>query len=132
MGGIDEFLGKKRNKIKEFEQLSKDKTQKEKRELEVKLLKPEKIPKYTGKKSFGLGIKKHSVKLVFSGDKDFEKFKRHFKVLENPEKSVSNLSLLLLFLDKLNNGEFKYNKGDNELITTSRDNKRVATMGDRK
>lgn len=118
MAGIDGFLGKKRNKIKEFKDLLEGVTQEEKRELEVKLLGPEIIPKYIGKNPVGLGIKKYTVKLVFSGDKDFEKFNRHFKVLGDSEKSISNLSLLLLFLDKLDSGNLKYNKRDNELIVT--------------
>lgn len=132
MAGIGKFLGKKRDMVGEFEKLSEGKSQEEKRELEIKLLKPETIPKYTGKKPFGLGIKKHTVKLVFSGDEDFEKFNRHFKVLGDSEKSISNLSLLLLFLDKLDNGDIQYNKGTNGLIITSRDRKRITEVGNRK
>jgi hypothetical protein len=118
--GIKDFVNVKENKVEIYEKaIHSGATEEEKRELEMQLLKPQKIPKYIGKppdpKS---AIEKRTIKLILPDFKTFELLKKHFNVRTYTESCIADLDLFILFLKALESGEITYNKKENELTYT--------------
>lgn len=111
MAGIDKFLTKKReDPVKKFETLSKGKSEKEKRELEQKLLKPNPIPTYTGKNIRYILNSDFAIKLVLSSQEEMELFGKYLNITEYKGKSITNYQIISDLFSAIENGEIKYNK----------------------
>jgi hypothetical protein len=120
MGGFDKFMGSTGvGKAERFAQLSKDMSNKEKRKLEMALLKPGGLPPDMYKKKPETSLQKRTIKLVLDDD-TLPLFEKHFKVLRYIENCVTDVGLLLALLKKLESGEFYYDKNRKELIGRER------------
>jgi hypothetical protein len=115
--GIKDFVNVKENKVEIYEKaIEDDLSEPEKRQLEMELLKPEKIPAYIGKTPTPLNnINSRTVKLVFPNNKSFSLLKKFFNIREYVENCISDLELFLLFLEALETGEIKYDKENKKL-----------------
>jgi len=118
MVGINDFIGGQKSRVDRFEKASKGKTKKERRALEQKLLKPEKIPPYTGPAPTAEGIDQFAVRIILPGRDEFDLFEKYFKVSYSVEKSVSNLALLISILESIEQGEIQYDKETGKVSTT--------------
>jgi len=112
MVGLDSFFGSKRNVVQEnvHERKQQASSKSEERELERENLNPDKLPPYAGEGPETDKIKKQSVKLVFHSEETLEKFKRHFRVANYIEPSVTNIDLLEALLEELESGRIQYDK----------------------
>ena len=113
MAGVKSLLGDSESSVEKFLELSKGKTGKEKRELEQRLLKPEKIKKYTGTKvpkTSKEPLLKSTVKFVFTKKEELELMKRTLPVSKHVEMSVSNHGLLIALLREVDEGRITYDK----------------------
>lgn len=110
--GINNFFDISRNVVQTsvYEQKKQVSSKAEERELEMKNLKPDKLPPYAGEKSTENKLKKQSVKLVLRSEEELKKFKRHFRVPNYIEPSVTNIELLMALLDELDSGRIQYDK----------------------
>jgi len=118
---IRKFLDKEKTKSERFQQLSEGKTDQEKREIEKKLLKPEKLPDYTGPQPIKNSLDKLTVKMVFPDTEAVEMLKRHFKVGQYIEQSINKIDLFVDFLRALDNGTLEYNKNEGTFRSSRQD-----------
>lgn len=86
-------------------------TEEEKRVLEVRFLKPDKLPRQEIKVEFTTPLKKQTVKLVFAKEEDYDLFCRHFKVLNYVETNVTDLTKLIAILKSIEDGTIIYENG---------------------
>lgn len=98
-------------KIKKFKKQSKGVNKKEKRRLEVLLLKPARLKRYTGKNVKRVKFSKTSVKISFSSEENLALFKKYFVVWDFVESNVTDISLLMALLHKLESGRLVYEEG---------------------
>jgi len=118
---IQDFFGGKRGKsrVEKFEGLSEGKTKEEKRQLEVEVLKPDKIPPHVHEKteySKFSPIASHSVRIVFPDDESLELFKKHFNVSRHVEASLTSMDKFMEIIRLLDDGIIVY---DNKLKKAS-------------
>lgn len=85
-------------------------SKREERDLEQSLLEPEKIRPYTGKAPTAAGPRENAVTIFLPNNSAVELLGKHFRVSTYVEKSISDPSLLLDFLELLENGEIGYDK----------------------
>lgn len=130
--GISNFLSINRDgsKVEKIVELSKKKSKEEKRELELALLVPDKLPKFqlrTQAKNQDL-----SVKIFFHNIEEYNLFDKHFGISQYIEKSISNIAPILSVLQLLESGELKINKETKEIEIVKRGSKyfrRGASLG---
>lgn len=96
--------------LSNFNEKTADASKTELRKLEQRYLKPEKLPPYTGQQPTANDLKDKTVKLVFPDRGSLHKFEKHFPVRTYKEQSVTQLELLLQFLDLLEEGKLHYDK----------------------
>lgn len=110
--GIDKFFAKKgRSRVKMFEKISKEKNKKRRRILEEQFLKPYVLPDYKGPlPGHKSSVESRKVLMIFENDSDIILLKKFFKVSEYKGYNVKDLSLLLKFLDALDDGSLVYDK----------------------
>jgi hypothetical protein len=101
------MLGIKR-KVDEFAERSKEVSKEERRFLETKLLKPDKLPPNFYKVEYLTPLRRDYVKLQFRIHHDFDLFCRHFKVLNYVETNVTDLKKLIAILKALDAGVISY------------------------
>jgi len=111
--GIQDFLGKGKatDRSTKYEELSKGKTEGEKRKLEMQLLKPEKIPPHLSgladKNTFS-DIAKRTVKVVFPDSESLTLFRKHFKVSDRIEPSLLGIDKLMAVVQLLEDRKITY------------------------
>lgn len=132
--GIDDFMSKTRSKSKQFLEQSRGKSKEEVRELEQQMLKPATLPPYTKEQANTNVLADRGVKIVFPDMETFELFARHFRVRgvgKAVGNAVTDIKLLILFLEHLESGEIVYDKENGRLEFTGvepGDNQRVAPL----
>lgn len=117
--GIDNFFNAKRNVVQDsvYERKKQEASSKaEEREFEMENLKPDKLPPYAGEQPTKGKLKEQSVKLVLRSEEELEKFKRHFRVPNYIEPSVTNIGLLMALLDELDSGRIQYDKKSERIV----------------
>ena len=142
MSGLDQFIGKKGGSTKgassrsqRFNKLKKKKKTKEGvRQLEQKLLVPETLPTYIGKKADPVdGMNKRAVKVFFKTNEDFKLFSEAFTVTGYIENSCYKIESLMVFLRAMKEGTLTYDEETKRLTCTEpRNNKRKHEVGRRK
>jgi len=107
---MDFITNNENERVRRFSKLSKDKSAKEKRQLEEALLQPTQLPQYTGPKPTAEGVDARTVILVFPDDTSFALFARHFKISKYVRTCISQTSMkpLLAFLRLLDKGGLIY------------------------
>jgi len=115
--GIDRFLKDRTvagSRIARFEQqLKKCETPQQERELEGQLLKPEKLPPYSGEHPLPQAanpLLPRTVKIVFRDDASMALFTSVFPVSTHIEPSISNPRKLLAFCKAVEDGLIIYDK----------------------
>ena len=109
MAKIDQFLKSKDSRLKRFKKLTKGKSRKEIRNVERKLLKPIKLPTYTGATpGFKSPVHERTVQIVFENFIDLDLFCKYFKVSRFKGVNVHNVRLLVEFLNILDRGVLTY------------------------
>ena len=101
------------DRVARFQKLAKGKSKEEIRQLEVRLLKPEKLTKYSKKpisKGALSGVAAREVKIVMPNKEMFDLLCKHFPVSRHVENSISNPTLLCEFLKLLESGDIVYDK----------------------
>jgi len=78
------------------------------RELEMHLLKPDKLPPIYHKVEYLTSLRRDYVKLQFRIHHDYDLFCRHFKVLAYVEENVTDLKKLIAILKALDNKTITY------------------------
>jgi hypothetical protein len=120
MSNIQDFLGKKTGgRVARYKELAEGKTEEEKRKLEMRLLKPEKIPPHvTEKANYNTfsPIATHTVHIIFPDDESLALFKRHFKVGQYVKPSLTDIDKLVAILQLLEDEIIVY---DNKLNKAS-------------
>jgi hypothetical protein len=131
MSGITDYLNPnlkaKHSRVSRFNKAADGKSKAEQRRLERALLKPAPLPDYTGEAPTNVGIDARSVKLVFSSDKDYALFTKHFRVCNYVETCCYRLDMLTAFLKALDKGRLKYDSETGRIKSTKR---RDHTRGD--
>jgi len=118
MAGIEKFLKKKmQDPVSKFESLSKGKSEKEKRELEQKLLKPKPVPTYTGKNIRYILNSDFAIKLVLSSQEELDLFGKYVNITEYKGRSITNYQIIKDMFNALENEEIKYNKESGKFTT---------------
>lgn len=113
--GISKFIGTK-SPVERFEEILKEvKTKEEKRNLEVHLLKPQKLPPAIHEVKYLTDLKKQTVRLVFGKSDDYELFCKHFKVLNYIESNVTDIKKLLALLKALDDNVIMYDEKTGEI-----------------
>lgn len=128
--GIQDFFDDKTkekskvtNRTVRYQNESQGMTEPEKRELEMELLTPEKIPDYIGETTIcdvehpdrkQAPIASMSVKLVFPGQESLDLFSKHFKVSQRIEASLLEMSKLLAVVQLLEDGKVIYDSKTNK------------------
>lgn len=117
MPGIDSyFSGTRRSRVKLFEKVSKEKSKKKRRRMEERFLKPYVIPEYDGKlPGYNNPVESRKVMIIFDSEADLNLFRKFFKVSSYKGFNVRDVSLLLLFLDALENGSLEYDKEERKI-----------------
>lgn len=111
MAGIEKFLKKNiQDPVSKFESLSKGKSEKEKRELEQKLLKPKPVPTYTGKNIRYILNSDFAIKLVLSSQEELDLFGKYVNITEYKGRSITNYQIISDLFKALENEEIKYDK----------------------
>ena len=115
MAGLDKFIkGRENKKVEKFKTLSKGKSKKQLRKLEQKLLKPEPIPKYFGRKA-GIGpVEKRSILFIFPSRKDLNRLGKFVKINTAKGNNTQDIDFLMSILELLESGKLAY---DNERKT---------------
>lgn len=134
MSGIRDFVSKD-SRVDAFQKLRRDKKLKKKdlREIEKQLLKPDKLPDYTGPEPTAESIDKTSVKLVFLDGEEYKLFTKHFRVSSYIEKSCYHLDKLVAILRALEKGKIRYDEKKKKLTVVKRgDHPRKSKVGKRK
>ena len=117
--GIQDFLGKPQgegSKAERFAKAAKGKTKEQLRDLEATLLKPEKLPKYTGPAPTPEAkdpLLARSVKIVFSCERRVLQFCKYFAVSKYVEPSLAHPDPIEALLDALEKGTIHYDKKAN-------------------
>ena len=106
---------KTKNKIKEFNKRIKDKTKEEIRELETKLLIPERCTDYIGPLPTISSIDILKISLIFPNKKLFDLMNKYFKIATYCGNNIVDISLLISFLRMLENGDLIYDKKNKKL-----------------
>jgi len=101
------MLGIKR-KVDDFAEKSVGLSKEERRNLEVHLLKPDKLPPIRHKVEYLTPLRRDYVKLQFRVHHDFDLFSKHFKVLNYVEPNVTDLKKLIAILKALDSGAISY------------------------
>jgi hypothetical protein len=116
--GITSFIGGSddEGRVGKFNRLVHDcETKREERELEATLLEPEKIKPYAGKRAAVVGPRDNAVFFFLPGPAALALVQKYFRVSTYVEKAVSDSSLLLLLLEKIESGELHYDQKNKEL-----------------
>jgi hypothetical protein len=107
--GIDKFFDSKRQSVVErAEKLTRGKTKKDQREIERKLLKPATIPTYCGEVPGSGPVESRTIKIICKSQIDVGLVKKYFKVSEYKGLNIRDVSLLMSFLEALENGGLEY------------------------
>jgi hypothetical protein len=101
------LLGIKR-KVDDFAEKSMGLSKEEIRNLEVHILKPDKLPPIRHKVEYLTPLRRDYVKLQFRVHHDFDLFCKHFKVLNYVETNVTDLKKLIAILKALDNKVISY------------------------
>lgn len=114
---IRKFLkgSKEKAKSKKYSDLSKNRSEEDKREIELALLKPDKIPSYTGPTPIKNSLDKLTVKIILPDEKSMSLLRKYFKVGTFVEQSINNISLLLELLRLLESGKLEFDKHEKRL-----------------
>lgn len=115
MSGIKNFLGKGESRVKKARKILKGKSKKERRKIEQHLLKPERIPEYTGELPKKGPIERRTIEIICKTETDVDIIRRHFKVSEYKRLNIRNITLLMKFLDALDEGSLQYEKEEENL-----------------
>jgi len=109
---IDQFFGTKKENVQKIIERTKATTLKkaDQRALEMQHLKPDTIQPYAGIPPIVDDITRLSVMLVFPDDSELDKFKKHFRVAQHGEASVTNIGLLLALVNEIESGRITYEK----------------------
>lgn len=116
---MSEFLGVKNREgklIRKYEQLIKGKTNEEKREIELQLLKPDVLPPYTGPKVNRGPLGKRTVKFFFPSNSDVELLAHHVKINNYVELNTYDTDLIMRFVELLEEGTLRYDKNIKRII----------------
>ncbi len=130
---IRNALNEKDKRGERFKKVSKGKSNKAKRELELALLKPEKLQRYTGPSPIGNQLDDLSIKLILPDYKSLELFERFFTVsMAGGEKAINatNTAALIKILNLIETNKIDYEKLIPE--AKSRGNRRIPKVGERK
>lgn len=101
---------KEQHLIDRFEKLSKDKSKKEIRKIEMALFRPLPIPIYRGKKS-GLTIfKQKSIRLTFSSTNIIKLMSKFMRINTYIENNSYDCSIIECMFNLLNKRKIKFNK----------------------
>ena len=101
------MLGIKR-KVDDFAEKSVGLSIEERRNLEIHILKPDKLPPIIHKVEYLTPLRRDYVKLQFRIHHDFDLFCRHFKVLDYVETNITDLKKLLAILKALDDRVISY------------------------
>jgi len=120
MSTIQDFLGKGKtgDRSKKYQELSKDKTEAEKRELEMHLLKPDKIPPHvTESADYNLfsPISTLTVRMVFPDEEALALFKKHFPVSKYVEPSLARMDKMMATVQLYEDGKITYDAKTNKV-----------------
>lgn len=115
-----------------YKKLSKNLPERQKRKIETKLLKPEKIPPYTGRSPIKNLLDKYTVKIILSDDEQLNLFKKYFKVTNYIEQSVVDISLLTNLLKNLDQGLIEYDQNKGKFKCRKVGDQRKSKMGRKK
>jgi hypothetical protein len=113
MAGMSDLLGGQEAKVDKYLRLADGKNAKQKRELEMNLLHPEKIKPYVGKKPSATAkepLLKSTVKFVFTKEAEMALVQKLLPVSQHVEMSVSNHGLLIALLKEVDEGNITYDK----------------------
>ncbi len=111
--GFDKFIDKNKREdkiIEKFNGASKNATKKQKRILEEKLLKPQKIPKYLGDKMVSKGLEERSVKFIFNSLKDLERFKEFFITNTSNGNNTRDIDIIMNLIELFEDNILRYNR----------------------
>lgn len=109
--GISDFINKGKSiisKTQVFEKAVVGKNKREKRQLEQRMLRPDKLPPFDRSKSATNDMRGRTIKLIFPDNQSMALFKKFFHVSESVENSLRDMSLLFALLDELESGRIKY------------------------
>lgn len=117
-----------RSRCKQFQRMSTGKSKEEKRELEVKLLRPEKIPEYKGDISTNKNpLLDRSVTIIFPSIKEFERFASAFPVRRYSGNNLSNIDFLMSLVKDIEDRKIQYDKESGRINYP-----RISTLGKKK
>jgi len=97
----------------EFKRVAIDLPEDKKRELEMTLLKPERLPAYTGKtppKECAKPVQSRTVKVVFHNDEELALVAKHLGVRNYVESNIKNTDKLVALLTALEEGIICYDE----------------------
>lgn len=86
-------------------------TEPEKRKLEMEMLKPEKLPHYTGKLpgiEAATPVQSRTVKVVLRTDEEFHQVKEHFGLRNYVEQNIKDVDKLVALLNALDDRTIIY------------------------
>lgn len=126
---IFNHIKKKESSVDRYNRLSKECSNEEKRKLEQKLLKPQKIPPYTGPRPIKNALDDLIIKAVFKNHNDLNLFKKYFKISNYLEQSVSDIQMIMDLLKRLEDGSLRYEKEKGTFTSEHRNSKRKSKMG---
>ena len=110
---ISSFLSgnaKSISSVKKFEEASKGKSKEEIRQLEMKMLKPEEMPKYTGEKIRYIINSKLSAKIIFHDQEEMDLFQKHVSFAFYQGTSITNFKIITDLFHALEAGTITYDK----------------------
>ena len=120
---LDSLSDRENNKVRKFKTLSKGKDKKEVRKLEEKMLKPEPIPKYFGRKA-GIGpVEKRSILFIFPSRKDLNRLGKFVKINTAKGNNTQDINFLISILELLESGSLTYDE-ENKTISITKTKKR--------
>jgi hypothetical protein len=97
-----------KRKVDDFAEKAVGLSKEEKRNLEVHILKPDKLPPIRHKVEYLTPLRRDYVKLQFRIHHDFDLFCKHFKVLNYVETNVTDLKKLIAILKAMDSRTISY------------------------
>ncbi len=124
---LDKFVKAKQTqegfRIKRFDELIVGKSKTEIREIEMKLLVPRPIPKYTGPAPRDVDFKLRAIKFVFRNRDEVELIKRHVKVSHYVENNSQDVAVIVAIFKAIDEGRIKFDGKDFSFVLIGEEKK---------
>jgi len=128
MRDITKFVSKKtreENVMEKFNGMIKGKSDKEIREIEMRLLRPRPIPKYKGPKPVRANFKRRSLKLAFQHKSIVDRYEAFIKVNKYVENNTHDVDLFIILLELLENERLVWDGKKKKLYFKNRQGRKL-------